>query len=218
MKKDSFILHNSFYAPLKNLSTEDKASLFDAIFQYHIEGKECVLSPTANMAFAFMKEQFIKDHAKYEEKCQRNRENIAKRWNSKHTTEYKRIPSNTKHTDNDNDNDNDIKEKNTKKKVPGNFALSDRDFLKFWELYPKRNGKKLGKAKTANLFHKLKSEDKERILVAVKNYAISGQMAKDPERFIKSDYWREWLEPAETETTTAKESKPIQEFGGIYAD
>ena len=110
------------------------------------------------------------------------------------------------------------REKNNKITIYACKALNDCDFLEFWKLYPKRNGKKIGKAKTANLFQKLKAADKEQIFTAVKNYAASGQMAKDPERFIKDDYWRDWLEPAETENTPATESKPIQEFGGIYAN
>lgn len=32
-------------------------------------------------------------------------------------------------------------------------------------------------------------------MIAVKNYAASDTLPKDPVRFIRKDYWREWLEP-----------------------
>lgn len=70
----------------------------------------------------------------------------------------------------------------------------------FWTPYPSRNGKKPGKAETFKLFKKLITP-KERPLLyqAVKHYAASGQMPKDPMRFLKcreykSGYWREWID------------------------
>jgi hypothetical protein len=71
----------------------------------------------------------------------------------------------------------------------------------FWEAYPKRDGKKLGKQATKEKFLKLSPEDVESILVAVKNYtgsktALDGY-AKDPERFLKKDFWKDWIEVAD---------------------
>lgn len=65
----------------------------------------------------------------------------------------------------------------------------------FWSLYPTRRGKKIGKAEAEIAFSILSPADQEAVLVAVKNYAASDTLPKDPVRFIRKDYWREWLEP-----------------------
>jgi hypothetical protein len=75
-------------------------------------------------------------------------------------------------------------------------------FKKFWEIYPKRNGKKVGKKETWEYFKdKIKEEDLENLMVATRNYANSkiakDNYAKDPVRFLKKDYWRDWIEPPE---------------------
>lgn len=89
------------------------------------------------------------------------------------------------------------------------------DFEVFWEFYPSRNGKKIGKKKASELFFSLSLENKDKILVAVENYARSGQIAKDPERFIRNDYWMDWMTPAttgnNTRITMTKEGK--QDYG-----
>ena len=69
----------------------------------------------------------------------------------------------------------------------------------FWKIYPLRNGKKVGKENCYKLFLKLNESDREIIKVSVINYsnsksAIEGY-AKDPERFFKNDYWKEWQKP-----------------------
>ena len=76
-------------------------------------------------------------------------------------------------------------------------------FDQFWNLYPKRNGKKIGKALSKGKFLKLKNTDLPNIIVATENYVESKQVkegyAKDPERFFKNDFWKEWIEPEQTE-------------------
>ncbi len=74
-------------------------------------------------------------------------------------------------------------------------------FEKFWNLYPKRNGKKVGKKETYNKFKKLKQEDVKLLMIATKNYsqskAAKENYAKDPVRFLKNDWWKDWLTPEE---------------------
>lgn len=81
------------------------------------------------------------------------------------------------------------------------------EFLKgFWEPYPKRNGKRIGKEAAYKKYLEVKKEDRELLHQAVKNYANSkmvkkGIGIKDPKRFITNrdnpEYWREWIEPEE---------------------
>ena len=122
---DSFILYTSYYAIIEGLTDEQLGQLTRALFIYARDGKTIKLEPVVRMAFSFIKDNIDRNADKYQKKCERNRENIRKRWEKKHaedttertdTTEYERIPSNTNvyeeksriPYDNDNDNDNDV--------------------------------------------------------------------------------------------------------------
>ena len=124
---DSFILYTSYYALIEGLTDEQLGQLTRAIFLYARDGKIIKLDPVVRMAFVFIKDNIERNADKYQKKCERNRENIRKRWEKKHsedttersdTTVYDRIPSNTTvyeensripyDNDNDNDNDNDV--------------------------------------------------------------------------------------------------------------
>jgi len=94
-------------------------------------------------------------------------------------------------------------------------------FDQFWEIYPRRHGKKKGKAETQKRFFSLKEKDLPLILQAVRNYANStdvkkGVGIKDPERFLLSrgkEYWREeWMEP-EIDPIAERDKKLIQKWG-----
>lgn len=80
----------------------------------------------------------------------------------------------------------------------------ERDqFELFWGAYPRRNGRRLGKKATFERFMVLNQQDKLSVIQAAQHYAESltprnGEFvpcARDPERFLKDDYWREYLEP-----------------------
>lgn len=80
-KKESFILYDIHYQTIENLglSREEKGDLFDAIFQYHMNGTtEVELSILAFAAFQFIKTQIDRDTARYKEVCERRRINGAK--------------------------------------------------------------------------------------------------------------------------------------------
>ena len=121
---DSFILYTSYYAIIEGLTDEQLGQLTRALFIYARDGKAFKLEPVVRMAFSFIKDNIDRNADKYQKKCERNRENIRKRWEKKHsedtnersdTNVYERIPSNTTvyeeksriPYDNDNDNDND---------------------------------------------------------------------------------------------------------------
>ena len=76
-------------------------------------------------------------------------------------------------------------------------------FTEFWDIYPKRNGKKIGKASAKEKFFKLKNSDLANIIIAVTNYSRSKQVldgyAKDAERFLKKDFWKDWMEGEESD-------------------
>lgn len=76
-------------------------------------------------------------------------------------------------------------------------------FELFWGAYPKRNGRRVGKKAAYERFMVLSEQDKLAAIQAAQHYADSltpngssfVPYARDPERFLKNDYWREYLEP-----------------------
>lgn len=80
----------------------------------------------------------------------------------------------------------------------------DREFERFWNLYPKRSGKRLGKPEALKKWEALNTQDRQQVLVAVQHYA-SSELAfknigiKDPHRWLRSgkddEPWRDWIEP-----------------------
>jgi uncharacterized protein YdaU (DUF1376 family) len=74
---------------------------------------------------------------------------------------------------------------------------------KWWHVYPSRNGKKVGKKESLLYLKSMKLEngDRELLLKATQNYstskaALEGYI-KDPVRFLKKEFWRDWVEPEE---------------------
>ena len=81
-------------------------------------------------------------------------------------------------------------------------------FEAFWNLYPKRNGKKLLKKDAEKYFiNKIKDAEIPLLMQAVQNYVESDTCkrgyARDAIRFLRNDFWRDWLEP---------ETKPMSEM------
>ena len=83
-------------------------------------------------------------------------------------------------------------------------------FEQFWNAYPKRNGKRVGRQKTLGLFLKLTPEDRPITIQAAINYSRSERVlsgySKDPERFLKDEFWRDWVEPESSKTDHAREA------------
>jgi hypothetical protein len=91
----------------------------------------------------------------------------------------------------------------------GEEVKYNEDFKKFWKAYPARTGKKRGKPAAFKNFLKFKPEEWPILIECAKNYAKSqkarSNFAKDPERFLKNNYWQDWKEP-EVEAETIQES------------
>ena len=143
---DSFILYTSYYAIIEGLTDEQLGQLTRALFIYARDGKAIKLEPVVRMAFSLIKDNIDRNADKYQKKCERNRENIRKRWEKKQAEDtnersdknvYERIPSNTNvyeeksripydndnEYDNDNDNEYDVS-KETDNNIPSKEGLS----------------------------------------------------------------------------------------------
>lgn len=75
-------------------------------------------------------------------------------------------------------------------------------FEDFWKAYPKRNGKKVGRKECLEYFKSFANGDRELVIIAAQNYAKSKDAkdgyARDPIRFLKKDFWKDWIETPKT--------------------
>ena len=113
--KKSFILYCDLIHTVSKLNDEQAGKLFKHILSYVNDENPVTEDLITNLAFEPVKQALKRDLVKYEKLCEKNKENIRKRWDTKKnenipndTTVYERIRTDTKNTDNDNDNDNDI--------------------------------------------------------------------------------------------------------------
>lgn len=99
--KDNFLLKKSQQEVFNQLTDEEAGKLIKGIFQYATTG-ENKLDGYLNIIFIPIKNEIDKNEERYKKVCERNKENIEKRWNTKNTTGKSGIPNDTKNTDNHN--------------------------------------------------------------------------------------------------------------------
>lgn len=72
------------------------------------------------------------------------------------------------------------------------------EFEEFWNAYPKRDGRRNGKGKSLKLWKQIKADERPALLKAALNFSQSRlaleNKARDPERFLVNDWWREWVD------------------------
>lgn len=113
-------LYFSYAEPLALLPDDERGRLVIALLEYTQSGTLPEFAPTSAtaMLFAMIRSQIDRDTAKYNAKCDKNRDNINSRWNKRDTTVYDGIRTNT----------NDTKEKEKeKKKEKENEKDKDRE-------------------------------------------------------------------------------------------
>jgi hypothetical protein len=98
-------------------------------------------------------------------------------------------------------------------------------FAEFWAIYPKRNGKRLGRRLCEGLWAKLPLEDRRAAWRGAHHYAdaveVDLTIAKDPERFIKHRVWEDWQEPATPDPPRAARPSNVEQswsaIGRVFA-
>ena len=81
--KDTFILYTSYKDAIMILSDEQAGRLLKAIFEYATTGVKVEIEDMAvKFAYMLIVSQIESSNRQYEKKCERNRENAAKRWQS----------------------------------------------------------------------------------------------------------------------------------------
>jgi len=87
--------------------------------------------------------------------------------------------------------------------TPAEFADNPPEFEMFWKKYPKRGGRRVGKAAALRLWMKLKPEEQCEAFAAMERYAegetAKNGFARDAERFLKAGYWKDWSEEVEVD-------------------
>lgn len=153
--KDTFIVYTSYLERFAKLTNDQLGALFRAMLEYQSTGVEPTIDDvTAGVCFGVVKFDMDANNEKYEKMCEKQRQNVLKRWEKDdtivyhgippYTTEYQNVPPCTKHTDNDSDNesDNDSDSVSVKKDVRhkygqyNNVLLSDVDMEKLKTEFP----------------------------------------------------------------------------------
>ena len=87
MAREYFCAYHSYIKQCKGLSDSELGRLFRALLEYSASGKVPELNGRESVAFDFMSANIDRDAESYKDTCNRNRENISKR--------YDRIRANT---------------------------------------------------------------------------------------------------------------------------
>jgi hypothetical protein len=91
---------------------------------------------------------------------------------------------------------------NSPKGTPPKPSRYSEEFERFWRAYPSRNGRKNGKRAAFDLWRRIAADDRDLLVAAAEKYAASltakRGFARDPERFLKREWWRDWVDVGES--------------------
>lgn len=99
--------------------------------------------------------------------------------------------------------DDPVEDDQPKTLVPADADTGGEDdvaFERFWQTYPKRDGKRLGKAAARKAWGRIRRSDREAVMVACGHYRDACDRrvtrAKDAERWLRPGVWEDWGTPA----------------------
>ncbi len=104
MAKNTIIVYTDLMEQLEELSYEERGVILTSMIKYQLGEELPNMSKMLKLVFIPIRQSIDRDNDAYVRKCEKNRENIMKRWN---TNVYDSTPEDTNHTDNDNDNENE---------------------------------------------------------------------------------------------------------------
>ena len=112
MNKKGVVMYYDLLEQLKDFTDEQFGKITRAMIKYDIDGIEPQFNDIQiKLAFNILKPTIDRNKQEYQEKCDKNRENINKRWKKQDTNEYDCIRMYTNYTDIDKDIDKDINKK-----------------------------------------------------------------------------------------------------------
>lgn len=104
MAKQGFVAYHKYLKTLEPLSDAEVGRLFRACLQYSMTGEEPDLRGNERMLFPTVRDDIDRETAEYKQKCERQRENVKKRWEKQYhgiptdTNVYHGIPTDTNDT------------------------------------------------------------------------------------------------------------------------
>lgn len=108
MAKKGVIMYYDLLEQLQDFTDEQFGKITRAMIKYDRDGIEPQFNDIQiRLAFNILKPTIDRNKQEYQEKCDKNRENINKRWKKQDTNEYDGIRTNTNYTDIDIDIDKD---------------------------------------------------------------------------------------------------------------
>ena len=130
-EQKGFIVYGDIQDVLKELDDEQVAQLFRGMVNYFVDGKASKFTGVLKFVWIPIKQHMDRDAEKYEKRCEKNRENVKKRW--ERANEYERIRTNTNDTNINKDKDIDIdKGRDINKKPPESGDSSPKEKLYFF--------------------------------------------------------------------------------------
>ena len=123
-EQKGFIVYGDIQDVLKELDDEQVAQLFRGMVNYFVDGKAPKFTGVLKFVWIPIKQHMDRDAEKYEKRCEKNRENVKKRW--ERTKENERIRTNTNATNTKTNTNTDT---NTKKDTDTNTTTdTNTDF------------------------------------------------------------------------------------------
>jgi hypothetical protein len=96
-----------------------------------------------------------------------------------------------------NDSSSSSSSSSSSKKKKDIYILASKVFDAWWYKYPHRNGKKITKSECVSLMKQIRFESWDDLMKATENYGKSAEAtrgySKDPIRFLKKGYWKDWV-------------------------
>lgn len=96
-------------------------------------------------------------------------------------------------------------------------AEDDMRFSEFWEAYPKRNGKRIGRDKALKVWMRRSKVDRVKALTAVENYRRACDdgltIAQDAHRWLSGGTFNDWMTPAESPPPKDRMERIAEELG-----
>lgn len=130
-EQKGFIVYGDIQDVLKELDDEQVAQLFRGMVNYFVDGKAPKFTGVLKFVWIPIKQHMDRDAEKYEKRCEKNRENVKKRW--ERTNEYERIRAYTNDTNININKDKDIdKGRDINKKPPESGDSSPKEKLYFF--------------------------------------------------------------------------------------
>jgi hypothetical protein len=206
MKKESFVYYRSFWDAIQTRPDNERLALYDAILLYAFEGKQSELQGVEYSIFTLIKPQIDANHRKWENGFKGGRPNSNKvglkdvgEGSDEITTGFKN-ENLMRNEEGERSKEEGLME-NEEREIKNdecyneNYNLNhqwkkpSKEFEQFWDLYPK----KVGKKEAEELFEQLTPQDHS---AAINNISrlysqTPKQFVPNPSRYLSESRWED---------------------------